>query len=75
MFRKPNQQIINYFYENNNIKSDQLLFVSDNLSTDIKLNNNNNIKSVLVLTGVNNKDDVIKSQVKLWILFYPVLMI
>lgn len=44
--------------EEHNLKPEDLLFIGDNLQTDIKFANTANVDSFLVLTGVTSKENM-----------------
>lgn len=57
---KPNPFCIDLVLENHNITRDKILFIGDNLQTDIMFSNKSNISSLLVLTGVTDPVDLEK---------------
>ncbi|MEG1550858.1 MAG: HAD-IIA family hydrolase [Oscillospiraceae bacterium] len=53
---KPNSYTVDFLTKKLYCKKDVLCFVGDRLETDIAIGQNNNIPSVLVLTGVTTKE-------------------
>ncbi len=61
---KPNTYLIDMILKHCDCSKEEILFVGDRLSTDIKIAKKVKIKSALVLTGVNTKEDVEKLEEK-----------
>ena len=61
---KPNHYIIDLVREKANYEKDEIAMVGDRLSTDIAFGLNNNILSVLVLTGEATIDDVERTNIR-----------
>ena len=57
---KPNSFCIDLVLEQHDVSRDKILFVGDNLQTDIMFANKSNIDSLLVLTGVTDPEDLEK---------------
>ena len=55
---KPNRAILDLCLEYFGLKEDEIVLIGDNLETDIKLGYEQNIETVLVQTGVHNKEDI-----------------
>lgn len=55
---KPNRAILDLCLEYFGLKEDEIILIGDNLETDIKLGYEQNIETVLVQTGVHNKEDI-----------------
>ena len=55
---KPNRAILDLCLEYFGLKEDGIVLIGDNLETDIKLGYEQNIETVLVQTGVHNKEDI-----------------
>ena len=61
---KPNHYIIDLVREKANYEKEEIAMVGDRLSTDIAFGLNNNILSVLVLTGEATIDDVERTNIR-----------
>ncbi len=61
---KPNHYIIDLVREKANYEKDEIAMVGDRLYTDIAFGLNNNILSVLVLTGEATLDDVERTNIR-----------
>lgn len=61
---KPNKYIIEAIEKKFNLKRDEIAIVGDRLYTDIKTGKNNNITSILVLSGETNIDMYKNSDIK-----------
>lgn len=57
---KPNPFCIEVVLESHALSRDKILFIGDNLQTDIMFSNKSNIDSLLVLTGVTDEVDLEK---------------
>jgi len=57
---KPNPFCIDIVLETHSIQKDKILFIGDNLQTDIMFSNKSNIDCLLVLTGVTAEADLEK---------------
>lgn len=57
---KPNTAMFEFLHRKHNIHPERTLMVGDRLDTDIKFGAINNLKSLLVLTGVHDLKDVEK---------------
>ena len=57
---KPNTFCIDYLVEEHGVERSKILFIGDNLRTDIKLANNSGVDSFLVLTGSTPEDELEK---------------
>lgn len=64
VFGKPNQEMLSYHLEKNNISPNTCLVIGDRLHTDVLLANRCGIRSALVLTGETNRDQVDDSPYK-----------
>ena len=60
MVGKPNKFIIDYLHNQRKIDRNKILFIGDNILTDIKLGINGDIDTLLVLTGITKKNDLAK---------------
>ena len=61
---KPKRYTVRYLTSLLGCSSDELVFVGDRLETDILIGLENNIKTVLVLTGVTDLKSYEKSKIK-----------
>ncbi|KAE9553280.1 hypothetical protein FO519_003538 [Halicephalobus sp. NKZ332] len=59
---KPGKHIFNYIKKTFNIDPKETVMVGDNISTDIHFGNENDIDTILVLTGVSKEEDVEKAK-------------
>jgi HAD superfamily hydrolase (TIGR01450 family) len=57
---KPSTVILDYVFQENNINRKDAVFFGDRLYTDIKMANDSNVSSVLVLSGESQIEDVEK---------------
>ncbi|HPE39975.1 MAG TPA: HAD-IIA family hydrolase [Bacteroidales bacterium] len=58
---KPSTSVLDFAFSSEEIKKDDVVFIGDRLYTDIKLANDADIMSVLVLSGETKLEDVEKS--------------
>lgn len=61
---KPNKDMVEIISNIMNIDKDKIAVVGDRLYTDIAIGINSGIKSICVLTGETNKDDIESSDIK-----------
>jgi len=61
---KPERAIIDIALERMDLAPEHVVLVGDNLETDIKAGRNAGIRTVLILTGVSTRKDVLESSVK-----------
>jgi ADP-ribose pyrophosphatase len=61
---KPERAIIDIALERMGLAPEHVILVGDNLETDIKAGINAGIRTILILTGVSTRMDVMKSRVK-----------
>lgn len=62
-FGKPSQYYINYIKNKYNIQESDMVIIGDRLYTDIKLAENNDITSILVLSGETTQEEYNKSSI------------
>lgn len=55
---KPNTFCIDHLVEEHGVDKSKILFIGDNLRTDIKLANNSGVDSFLVLTGATPEEEL-----------------
>lgn len=60
---KPNGDIVDYLTNRVNVKREETAMVGDRLYTDIAAGRNNGLKSILVLSGEADMEDVSRSEV------------
>lgn len=60
---KPNGDIVDYLTSRVNVKREETAMVGDRLYTDIAAGRNNGLKSILVLSGEADMEDVSRSEV------------
>jgi len=53
---KPNPKVMDLISSNHSISKSSVLFIGDNLFTDIKFSNNSGVDCLLVLTGVTDRE-------------------
>lgn len=61
---KPSKLMVDAALDRLNLSRDECLLVGDRLETDIKMGNENGIKTALVLSGVSSRKDLERSSVK-----------
>lgn len=59
---KPNDYLVKMILEQCNCKKEEIALVGDRLETDIQMANSLGIKSILVLTGVAKKEDLVSAK-------------
>ena len=55
---KPYQIILDILLEEKNLKKEDLIFIGDNLETDIKLGYDAKIETIMVCSGVHTEKDI-----------------
>ena len=55
---KPYQIILDILLEEKNLKKEDLIFIGDNLETDIKLGYDAKIETIMVCSGVHDENDI-----------------
>ena len=60
---KPYQIILNILLDEKNLKKEDLIFIGDNLETDIKLGYDAKIETIMVCSGVHTEKDIEKPTV------------
>ena len=60
-FGKPSRHALNYIMKKTGYREDELCFVGDRLYTDIAITDGTAARSVLVLSGETNRDDLLDS--------------
>ena len=55
---KPYQIILDILLEEKKLKKEDLIFIGDNLETDIKLGYNARIETIMVCSGVHTEKDI-----------------
>ena len=55
---KPNRWVVEVAQEKYGVEKDEIIIVGDRLATDMLMAKNFNMRSVLVLSGVSNREDV-----------------
>jgi len=63
-FGKPSQYYIDYIKKRYNVEESDMVIIGDRLYTDIKLAENNDITSILVLSGETTLENYNKSSIK-----------
>lgn len=57
---KPYSPMFKVLQEQYDLKAEESIMIGDNLDTDITFGNDHNMKTLLVLTGVTSRDDLLK---------------
>lgn len=68
-FGKPSYYTLDYIIENTGYKEEEIGYVGDRLYTDIALGKENNIVTILVLSGETNIQDLYKSDIQPKLIF------
>lgn len=68
-FGKPTPYTLEYVLEKTGLREEEIVFVGDRLYTDIAIGDNNNITTILVLSGETKEEDVINSDIKPKLIF------
>ena len=55
---KPYQIILDILLDEKNLKKEDLIFIGDNLETDIKLGYDAKIETIMVCSGVHDENDI-----------------
>ena len=55
---KPYQIILDILLDEKNLKKEDLIFIGDNLETDIKLGYDAKIETIMVCSGVHTEKDI-----------------
>lgn len=63
-FGKPSLNIISHTLEENRVELKDVVMIGDRLYTDIKMGENNDLTTVLVLSGETKREDLVNSKVK-----------
>lgn len=63
-FGKPHHNIILHALKENEARLDDAVLVGDRLDTDIKMGENNNLTTILVLSGETKREDLITSNIQ-----------
>jgi len=63
-FGKPSYEFLNHISDRFNMKLSDIVFIGDRLYTDIAISQNNEVISILVLTGETSRSDYERSNIK-----------